>query len=299
MRRQGKPAKKRRLLGWILLALLCVTGTELAVCRFADPALFRRLTEPVAALSGRLWSSAAGALAQLPRQISQLAQPEETPEEIPEPEAPVSQLAGEPAIVEDLTPEDPAVTGFRLRDGREILTGGAVDVVYFCQGEEPWASSPYGPDAIRGYGCGPVAMSMVVSSLTPEVVDPAEMARFAYQAGYCAPGSGSYLSIVEGTAAAYGLEAESVPDLSAEQLYQDLASGCLFVALMTKGHFTNAGHFILLRGVTLDGRVLVADPNSRERSLAAWDPELILSELSPSRNNGAPLWRFPALGPAS
>ena len=54
-----------------------------------------------------------------------------------------------------------------------------------------------------------------------------------------------------------------------------------------------------LRGVTLDGRVLVADPNSRERSLAAWDPELILSELSPSRNNGAPLWRFPALGPAS
>ena len=67
------------------------------------------------------------------------------------------------------------------------------------------------------------------------------------------------------------------------------------MALMGKGHFTNGGHFIVLRGVTLDGRILVADPNSRERSLASWDPQLILDELSASRSNGAPLWRFSTL----
>ena len=47
----------------------------------------------------------------------------------------------------------------------------------------------------------------------------------------------------------------------------------------------------------VEGKVLVADPNSRERSLMAWDPELILSELSASRSSGAPLWRFSALTP--
>ena len=75
-------------------------------------------------------------------------------------------------------------------------------------------------------------------------------------------------------------------------LVQQLASGHLFVALMTRGHFTERGHFIILRGVTLEGRVLVADPNSRERSLAAWEPQLILDELSSSRSSGAPLWRI-------
>ncbi len=69
-----------------------------------------------------------------------------------------------------------------------------------------------------------------------------------------------------------------------------LATGNLVVALMKKGHFTNGGHYIVLRGVTLGGEVLVADPASRERSLTAWDLSLILDELSSSRDSGAPLW---------
>ena len=62
------------------------------------------------------------------------------------------------------------------------------------------------------------------------------------------------------------------------------------MALMGPGHFTNRGHFILLRGVTLDGSILVADPASPERSLTTWDPELIVDELSSSRDSGGPLW---------
>ena len=82
----------------------------------------------------------------------------------------------------------------------------------------------------------------------------------------------------------------------ADDLLQQLASGKIMVALMSKGHFTQKGHFILLRGATLDGQVLVADPNSPERSLMAWDPQIILDELSASRDSGAPLW---LLSPAS
>ena len=122
-----------------------------------------------------------------------------------------------------------------------------------------------------------------------------QMAAWASGQGYCAPGSGSYLTIVEGAAAAYGLEVQDGEIPTAQELCQSLASGHIYVALMTRGHFTNSGHFILLRGVTLEGKVLVADPNSRERSLAAWDPQMILDELSPSRSGGAPLWRISTL----
>ena len=175
------------------------------------------------------------------------------------------------------------------------FTDGETEVIYFNQLDERYANQPYGTDHIGGYGCGPTSMAIVVSSLTGETVDPAQMAQWAYEHGYCAPGSGSYLSIVEGVSQAYGLSAESVPDLSPGELRQDLSSGHIFVALMGSGHFTSSGHFILLRGVTLDGKILVADPNSRERSLAAWDPEVILAELSQSRSSGAPLWRFSTL----
>lgn len=95
---------------------------------------------------------------------------------------------------------------------------------------------------------------------------------------------------MEGTAQAYGLEAEPLKEQTPEALRDALLSGKMLVALMGPGHFTNNGHFILLRGVTLSGTILVADPNSQERSLCEWDPQLILDELSSNRASGGPLW---------
>ena len=126
--------------------------------------------------------------------------------------------------------------------------------------------------------------------MTEQTVNPAEMAQWAVNNGYWARHGGSYLSIVNGAAGEYGLEAESLPNCDVERLRLELAAGKVAVALMSKGHFTNGGHFILLRGATLDGSILVADSNSRDRSLTVWDPQIILDELSKSRNNGAPLW---------
>ena len=285
--RGGKRRKKcLRLLGLVLLALACVAGVELAVCRVMEPELYRRVTRPAAQLMETIrqqgsalaerWNSARSDSAEEPVPVSQ---------EIQEPEEDLQDLV-----------QDPAATQFARRQGQEVLTGGVVELVYFNQGEEPWADALFGPDPIRGFGCGPTAMAMVVSSLGTEVVDPAQMAQLAAEEGYCAPGSGSYLSIVGGIARDFGLNAESCGTLSAPELCQMLASGRLLVALMGPGHFTDGGHFIVLRGVTLTGQVLVADPNSRERSLALWDPQLILDELSDSRSSGAPLWCFSALG---
>ena len=75
-----------------------------------------------------------------------------------------------------------------------------------------------------------------------------------------------------------------------EILTQYLSTGSLVVAHMGPGHFTNGGHFIILRGVTLEGTILVADPASQERSLTTWDLDLILDELISGYNGNGPLW---------
>ena len=68
------------------------------------------------------------------------------------------------------------------------------------------------------------------------------------------------------------------------------AEGKLVVAIMSKGHFTKSGHFIVLRGITADGKVLVADPASLKRSNQEWDLSLILEEARKRVGAGGPFW---------
>lgn len=203
---------------------------------------------------------------------------------------PDSQLAGEPVISDAPPISDPAVTELVSVGGAETLTGGYMPVTYFCQADGQWCDLPFGADTIGPYGCGPTALAMAVSSMTDSTVNPQEMSQRAFELGCWAKGHGSYHNIVNVVAADFGLVCESFEGRDADSLIDALISGKLFVALMGPGHFTNGGHFILLRGVTLSGDILVADPNSRERSLTAWDAEMILSELSPATDSGSPLW---------
>lgn len=281
-----KPHRGRKLVLILLLAVVCVGAVELAVCKYADPQLYSTITEPIKDFS----KQAAHSLREFGSSLAAAVRPGDDASEVPE--EPVEQKAGASELDNTPPAEDPVITEFVESEGVELLTGGVVDMVYYNQSEEPWASMPYGSDPIGGYGCGPTAMAMVVSSLTDQTVDPGQMASWAAQQGYWAPRSGSYYTLIEGAASTYGLDAKSWETGTAEELCAELAQGKIFVALMTKGHFTNSGHFIVLRGGTLEGKILVADPNSRERSLAAWEPQLILDELSPARYAGAPIWEI-------
>jgi len=122
------------------------------------------------------------------------------------------------------------------------------------------------------------------------LTDPVLMAAEAVRGGHWASRSGSYLSIITGLAKDHGIDAYALEEKTPDAMLDTLLSGKLLIALMGPGHFTTGGHFILIRGVTLTGTVLVADPNSTERSLQEWDPQLILDELSSSTSHGAPLW---------
>ena len=79
-------------------------------------------------------------------------------------------------------------------------------------------------------------------------------------------------------------------NLDGENVADALAEGKLVVAIMSKGHFTKGGHFIVLRGITADGKVLVADPASLKRSNQEWDLSLILEEARKRVGAGGPFW---------
>ncbi len=169
------------------------------------------------------------------------------------------------------------------------FTDGATEVVYFNQLDERYCNEPYGTDHIGGYGCGPTAMSIVVSSLTAEAVDPVEMAQWAYENGYWCSKSGSYHALIPGAAEAWGLPVSGCTAAEPQRIVDALADGKLVVALMTKGHFTSSGHFIVLRGVQGE-EILVADPSSYNRSQKTWDMSIILGEASRSAAAGGPFW---------
>lgn len=301
----------RNALALVVLALFCICGVELAVARVKDPALYAELTAPAREAFADAGEQLSDYYEQLCLQIEQrraerelkraqelerqreleLRRELQRQRELAATELAI-QLASRPTIVEELVPADPAITEFRLEDGRETLTGGNLDIIYYNQGDEQWANELFGSDPIGGYGCGPTALAMAVASMTDPEATPSSVAAWSARAGYCAPRSGSYLSIVQGVSEHYGISCESLGAVDAQELYERLSEGGVIVALMGPGHFTGRGHFILLHGVTLSGEILVADPNSRENSLSPWDPQTIADELSQSRHDGAPMWQL-------
>ena len=173
--------------------------------------------------------------------------------------------------------------------GNIRFTDGATPVVYYNQRDERYANAPYGTDNIGEYGCGPTCMAMVVSSLTGRTVDPIEMARWAYDNDYWINGGGSYHALIPGAAAHWGLPVSGCTASEPQRIVDALAGGKLVVAIMGAGHFTDSGHFIVLRGVQ-DGKILVADPYSVNYSNRLWDLSPIVGEASRNAAAGGPFW---------
>lgn len=176
--------------------------------------------------------------------------------------------------------------------GEILEAAGAVTTTYYLQTDPRWGSLFYGgEDTIAKYACGPTSMAIVVSSLTDIKIDPVQMSGWACDNGYWYEGSGSLHTIVNGTAKAFGLESEGVGNDSAtaQKVIDNLKEGGMAVALMGKGHFTKSGHFIVLRGITEEGKILVADCNSRDNTLEEWDMETLQAEAKYAADGG-PFW---------
>ena len=186
-----------------------------------------------------------------------------------------------------ITPDSEFVDKDRLQSYEGVTLDG---LTYYNQLDERWANEKYGKtDTIGVAGCGPTALAIAISNLTGDETDPVEVAEWSYENGYVCEGSGSYISLIPNAAEHFGLSVEKLGKSNAEELVEHLEDGKMIIAIMGAGHFTNTGHFIVLRGVTDDGKILVADPVSYNRSTMAWDVSTILKEVK-NAGSGGPFW---------
>ena len=172
------------------------------------------------------------------------------------------------------------------------LIPGEIDVVYFNQADEAWGSKYYDTrkqkvQTIASGGCGPTSLAIVYDSLTGEEDTPADMADYAMREGYCAAPSGSYRSLFTTGAEGLGLTCQYAGEDLTEALPY-LSEGCLIVSLMGEGIFCDCGHFVVIRGVTDDGSILVADCWNADNNSINFDYNTINENLK--KDGGNCLW---------
>ena len=161
---------------------------------------------------------------------------------------------------------------------------------YYSQLDARWKDVVYGDGTIGRSGCGPTALAMVVSGILGVDIDPIITSSWAFENGYKAVGNGSYHSLIPDGAVHFGLTCEGAAATEVQKVIDALAAGKPVIAIMAAGHFTKGGHFIVLRGVTAEGKILVADPASHARSEQEWEPEIVFGEVRQDAGAGGPFW---------
>lgn len=160
----------------------------------------------------------------------------------------------------------------------DTVSGCVREVVYYNQGEEPWASMPYGRSTIRASGCGPTALAIAISTLTGETVTPELTAKYAIDTGSYVPGRGTSHAYPANAARYWGLSVERVRREQMNHVVEELKNGKLAVVICAENTISgSSGHFIVLTGVTSDGNLTIADPGSRGRTGNIYTPSTIQS----------------------
>lgn len=143
-------------------------------------------------------------------------------------------------------------------------------IPFLLQWDQRWGYGTYADTIIAVNGCAPTVLSMVIAGLTgDETITPYVIATYAETNGYYMEGVGSSWALISAAAQTYGITAEELA-LSQQAVFESLQSGNPIICSMLPGDFTTTGHFIVLVGIE-NGKIIVFDPNSIERSEKRWD----------------------------
>ena len=115
-----------------------------------------------------------------------------------------------------------------------------------------YSKVPYGGGTVATSGCGITCAAMAISYYNDVPVLPDELAPQFNNRKY------SNLARMEQALAAYGIEYQKTA--SWNSVYQALQNGQLVISMQEVGIFTNAQHFILITGMSYDGKIFVNDP---------------------------------------
>lgn len=152
----------------------------------------------------------------------------------------------------------------------------------YNQGDPAWKNLPYGNSTIGRSGCGPAAMAMIITNLTGNNITPDLTAAYGAANGTSSPSGASYHDIAATIAPHYGLKATLIGP-NAKAINDTLVGGGL-VILAGAGAlpFTPGGHFIVIRGVTADGKWKVGDSGHTATNSQEFDPASILANARPA-----------------
>ncbi|MCD7825091.1 MAG: C39 family peptidase [Clostridiaceae bacterium] len=155
----------------------------------------------------------------------------------------------------------------------------AETVPLFLQWDQRWGYVKYGDNVLAVTGCGPTCMSMVYTGLTKQDdKTPADMAEFCIDNDYYTSDSGTSWTFMLDGAVNLGLNAEKIT-VSKDTLQEKIKAGNPVICSMGPGDFTDTGHFIVVRGITDEGNLLINDPNSQKRSETEWDFDQVLEQI--------------------
>ncbi len=130
-------------------------------------------------------------------------------------------------------------------------------------------------------GCGAACVSMVIAYLTNNTdQNPYSLFCKAVDAGRY-HGSGLSHETLSWLANSCGVKTRWISG-NADSIREALEAGKPVIAHMGAGIFTGNGHYIVLRGLTEDGKVLVNDPGSSSRSRMAYPMKTILKQARTS-----------------
>ena len=142
-------------------------------------------------------------------------------------------------------------------------------VPLFIQWDERWGYLPYAGNYAGLAACGPTCLSMVAYYLTGDAkYTPVYMMEYAEANGYCGNRQGTYWSFFTEGAVKLGFIVKEEYKTE-RKLASILEEGKLIILSVGPGHFTSAGHFIVLTGYE-DGYFTVNDPNSYANSQRKW-----------------------------
>lgn len=153
------------------------------------------------------------------------------------------------------------------------------EIPLFIQWDKRWGYDSYGSGMLAIDGCGPTCLSMVYTGLTGNTdKNPKAMADYSVENGYITEEAATKWDLMTAGAEGLGLSSKEL-SLDETIIKRELTAGNPIICSMGPGDFTSKGHFIVLTGVTKDGKITVNDPNSRIRSEKTWDLDTLMSQM--------------------
>lgn len=171
-----------------------------------------------------------------------------------------------------LTAEPEAKGGISHKESRQKAP-------LFIQWDARWGYVPYGKSNIGISGCGPTCLSMVLYSLTRDKsLTPDFMAKRAMEEEYYVEGEGTSWLFMSDICRDYGVKVSQFSYMNIEEIEKELDADKLIICAMGPGDFTDAGHFIVIRG-HYGSQLVINDPFSRRNSSKTWDYNRIASQI--------------------